>query len=510
MKRSRTSRGSSRPAPQWRLWIAVGLIAVGLLSWALLGRTSDPARPAPTDSPEPLVARAPLLVISGEVVTPEGEPIPGATVYVLPKKYPGGERDKIPHEVSGPDGKWRLRVLQVHDCWIGAMAPGRKIAWLDGTLVDSQARLVHVLEPAQGRRIVVRTAEGEPVPNCGIELIPWPLLQHYELPAPGFREPGSWLVSDEHGLAIAHLATPGPALLRPAPEGRCAHPEVGWLAGDAAELHFEVVPACTLDLCFTDPQQEQPLDGAVSLWLRSRQAPHRPRTSTLSLLNGVGCVERSVRPGHYDVLVEAEGRTPLVVSNVDLSEPGSTRSITSALEPASAFGSVSLTLPQVMPRGLLCYARAIDGALAVAGWRPVPVQGNATTTLRLDLAPGSYDLLVAHPAERLCAVLRVVGIEPGGSVTLPLVLAPGAHVHLQALPGIALELRRLEVEGRALGALPLYGLGTSGRLRLEDELVDLTADTGGKDVFLGPYPDGEIVLRAHGWGGQTRQYAIAR
>ncbi len=439
-----------------------------------------------------------------------GRPVAGATVYVLPKRLPGGSREDFPHRVTDAQGRWQLRVRQVHECWIGAQAHAHKIAWLDGTQVDPNARMVHVLEPAQPRRVTVTDPLGRPLSGVGVELIPWPLAQHHELPAPGRREPGSWVVTDARGEATVYLATPGPALVRPAPEGRTAEPEVGWLAPEADALAFRADLACTLALCLEDAERLEPLSGLATLWLRPHEPGRLARAATVSVSAGLGCVERTLPAGTYDLLAEVEGREPLLVAGLDLAAPGSVREVRALVARAPEPGRLLLELSDAPARGLFFFARARGGPRALLGWRAVTPADPGAAPLSFRLAPGRYDLLAAAPALGRCGLLHDVAVEAGRATPHALALAPGARVEVATLADAVRALRRFEVEAEGLGPLPAYGLAPGSLARKDAELVDLAADAGGRDAWLGPFPADRVRVRAVRWHGPPADFEVGR
>jgi hypothetical protein len=414
--------------------------------------------------------------------------------------------------VTREDGTWSLRVREVKECWVGALAPGRRAAWLDGTSLDPAADLVHTLPSSPTLWVRVVREDGTPHPECALEVVPWPQLQHYELPAPGFREGPSWAVTDADGRAPLQFATEGPVLVRPQPEGYVATPETGWVTAEADAFEFRLLRACTLDLCVEEGERGTAPTVPLTIEFHPRPRGAPVTSATLLLEQGMGCVRDRIRPGRYDLLVHGPGFEPSLALDVAFDAPGTAREVTVTL----ARGREPVWLRVAADPGapapgdaVLVFGRALEGPLSTLGWRPLATR-RTSGALEVEASPGRWDLLLASPPARRVALASGVEVSPEGAGAVEARWERGVRVDFAETAQRPGDLRRIRVESDALGALPVYGLGTSRRPRLEDELVNLLGDPAGGGATLGPYPGESVRLRLERWGGDPLVREVGR
>ena len=157
---------------------ALALASAGLFA-AGFGRTADDPRPAMKPAARAEVAaqegRKPgeLIEVRGIVVAPDGKPVAGATVRA-------SIREPAPETMSGPDGRFLLRVpprdqSRVYGddhLAVVASAPGFGLGWIKkafepGPAGESTIRLVEEGPPIEGKIIDL---EGRPVAGARVKV----------------------------------------------------------------------------------------------------------------------------------------------------------------------------------------------------------------------------------------------------------------------------------------------------------------------------------------------------
>lgn len=509
------------------IWIGVSLLATAGIAWALLGRDATaPGRGPATgaNAPEdgtgttPLPRRRPKIRIAGEVVDEAGVPVKGATVYVLDKKRPGADRDKIDHEVSDASGRWQLRTRTTVGMWIGAVARGYRTALLDGDGVDASKKIVHVLERSPALTVTVVDGAGEPVGQAGVQLSPWPPGGTYFCPGPLCRQGEQWAVTDVQGRCTFRQDVAAPVLVRAVLDGFHAEPGAAWMPDCTGETRITVRPNASFHLTLaTQGKPPAPAGRLVTLEFLDPETGDLRAAFTETLRDdGSVRLERALMPGTYHVAVAVPGSPAVLVHGVVVGAAGDgpTRAQAEVPPPAGAAlgrlvvrleGNTATRRIKGRRRAPLSFLLRTDGPWRTIGWQPgAPERFDASRQrLEFELRPGTYRLLVADVLTGRAAQEGAVVVKGGEDAELTLTMALGQYGALPAAETDGVYVRRLEARDSD-GALPLFGSSRDGRQRFSRGIDLIARKVRGEDVVIGPYPLDEFELVLHHSDGSKK------
>lgn len=111
------------------------------------------------------------LELRGVVVDESGEPIPRATVFVLPKEIddvPLGGLAETPHVETDEEGRWKLTRSSAAPYWLGAMAWDYLPAHLDGDVIDPGVDQKFALKRSEPLVLEIQDAEGQPAEGATV------------------------------------------------------------------------------------------------------------------------------------------------------------------------------------------------------------------------------------------------------------------------------------------------------------------------------------------------------
>jgi len=487
-------------------------------------KRSSTASP-PEQSPRPSQRRRGVR-IAGHVQEPNGRPVKGATVFVLPKEKRGAERDDLRHEVTGADGRWALWARKTVGCWIGVVAPGYRNAYLDGDTVDAAVQMFLVVKRAPPLEIQLRDADGNPLPNQGVELDPWPPADFYFLPGPEARQGEQWAVTDERGVARFRLGTPGPVRITPQLEGLHTHPASTWLAGARGKVTIDVHESTTLEVALTEAQGDgdgasagAPIAGVVTVDLFDTDSGQELASYTeMTDAPGVLRIERALAPGRYDVHISSPGYRTRILRDQEVPEHPEQARLQATLLPAQEAGLLRVRLEGLgrtesargRRRAPLTYLLRDEDGWRRLGWQPgAPEEWNrGERMLTYALPPGTYHLLVADVLTGRAALVRGLEITAGGHTDRELKLLPGIQPTLPALGVDGRHARTLRVGTSAWPSLPVYGSTPTARARMGNFLDCISRQDCGESVRLGPYPAAEITLEVVDWSDAVQTHTL--
>lgn len=513
------------------IWIAVTALAVaGIVAvfWNRSARENKIPEPKTPGIERPGVKmpkelqRPTKLKIAGEVLDEAGMPVKGATVYVLDKKRPGADRDKIDHEVSDANGRWQLRTRKTVGCWIGVVAPGYRTALLDGDGVDPTKKIIHVVTRSPALEVTVVDEDGKPVPEAGLQLAPWPPGGTYFCPGPLCRQGEQWAVTDEDGRCTFRQDVAAPVVITPFRDGWHGHPGSIWLPDASGTAKIVLHPNASLELTLTS--EGAPLDTQDLITLEfldgTRGTTAFAFTESLAR-EGLLRLERTVVPGTYDVAVSVPGRPPVVLRGVVIPDEGDRTARLSAeipTERAKAAGTLVVVLEGNKPnrpikgrrRAPLSFLQRIDEGALLSGWQPGAPERFEAARQRLvyELKPGTYRLLVADVLTGRAAQEAAIEVEPGKQTKLTLPMALGQYGKVPAVQDGEIYVRALEAREVGGGGLPVFGSSRNGRQRFSRGIDLIARKVRGEDVVIGPYPldEFEVVLRRSDGSTKTAAY----
>ncbi len=511
-----------------RPFVYAALLIGAVIGLVLLAQPHKPkkkrgSRPS-ARSVQPRVPKRPKQALRGTVrQKADGSAIAGATVFVLPKKKQGGERDKLPHEVTDAQGRWTLRARAIDESWIGVIAKGYRHAWLDGSSVDLTEPLVHEMQRAQP--LVVRVVDeetGAPIGKKGVQLQPWPPRTTYFLPGPRARQGEQWKVTDEEtGGAVFRVGDNGPVTLTAHVEGCHCVSGVTWVGEPIGTVTLRMRTSRSLHLKLTRAEDGAPLRSLVSVDL------HRP-SGGLALsytdtpdADGVVRIERGIRPATYNVHVYGEGRASVVLPALALDGAAEPALASARLAPAPAPATLRLAMGKTVAtrgpggrrrRAPLVFLFRPAEIWRSHGWEPgAPESWDAARgRLELILPPDRYHVLIADVLSRRATLLRNVELPAGKTLDVDAPLRLGLHTSVNPLIAANGKTREVGVAGVGVGRLPVYGITSDGRIRVSSSEEVLGRVDEGLGVYVGPYPFELITLRVTGWDGKSVTHDVER
>ena len=409
--------------------------------------------------------RPPIVVLTGSVRNERG-PVRNATVFLLDKKAYGGDRNRLPHVVTGADGRFRLRTRKTEKRWIGVVHERHMHAHQDLDSVDTKASIDFVLQPA--RRIVATVIDenDEPVANQLVQLTPWPPIDMYELPDPKHRQGEHTAISDARGRATFWVGSPGPVTLRPELDGYFPEPHEVALTADESVAVIKARAGIAFPV---QVSEDGPLD--VSLFCG---APDYVLHSVHATRARGGKIEGRWPPGAFGVLLTSRtGGTCWLDAKALADGSGPVQ--------VPPMGSARFD-PPLPPDAIVYVGRTEQGA----PWARVGSDGSG----RWALCQGRFALMAFRPKPGLCAVRAVEVVQ---TTTAAVDWQPGQWINLKD-HAISPDARRLRVVHEVHGALPLIGR-TKKRVRTGFELLHIHLGRPDAVVELGPYPAGKITIR---------------
>lgn len=513
-RRPRRERAPQHP-PKGRLpLLLLSVAAVGAIVWiTVFGASgSTPAKDpkaAPSRgkrTPRPAARRKPTVRLVGHVQRKDGAPVRGATVFVLPKKRLGSDRDGVDHEVTNAEGRWSLRTRTTVDCWIGVVAPGCRTAWLDGDTVDPSVQMFLIVEPASKITVTLVDGEGKPLAGQGVMVNPWPDSgAFYYLPGPKARLKEQYRVTNRRGEAVFSRGDDGPVTVTPDAPGWHAENGPVWLPDTTGDVRLTMRPMASLELRVRDAQTGAPISGLLTVEFFDPTQGTRHASFTESTQEpGILRLERSVPPGRYGLLVQREESEPWMRGAWVIPSAEGTHTLDVPLRAAQAKGTLQLTLAgnaAALPAGTrrrapLTYVRRTDGRWNVRGWQPgAPELTDARhRSLTFVLEPGRYDVLIADVLSGRAALESGIEIKSGARQTVEVGMQPGQRGKLPALWKQGQIARRLIVTSASGARLPVFGATPGARVRAGRTLDVIGRAMAGSTIFLGPYPVDEFTL----------------
>lgn len=466
--------------------------------------------------------RRPQIELAGEVLDEDGLPVMGATVYVLDKKKPGADRDKVDHEVTGPAGRWRLQTRKTVGTWIGVVAPGYRTALLDGDGVDPTKKIIHVITRSPALTVRVVDAEGKPVPSVGVQLEPWPPGGTYFCPGPLCRQGDQWAQTDGAGRCVLRQDVAAPVLVTPFIEGYHGRPASVWLPDAAGETTLVLHRNASLELALTAEGAPFVTDELVTLELLDGDTGAVVNAFTQPL-DGPGRLRLAnvLVPGTYHVKVAVPGRRPFLLRDVVVpeAEAGPGR-VAGAVPPAAAAdpgrlivrleGNTAARAPRGRRRAPLSFVQRLDGPWKGLGWQAGAPErfDRARQRLEFELQPGTYRLLVADVLTGRAAQEREVVVQAGEAAEVVLSMQLGQFGRLPAMQDGSVYVRALTTRELSGAALPVYGSSRDGRQRFSRGVDLIARKVRGEDVVVGPYPldEFELVMRRSDGSTKTALY----
>ena len=508
------------------IWIGVTALAAAGIVWVLA--THEPSRPGAGagDPPGgrkgavtvPVRPRAPEVRIAGEVLDEAGLPIKGATVYVLDKKRPGADRDKVDHEVTDASGRWRLQTRTTVDTWIGAVAPGYRTGLIDGDGVDASKQIVHVLVRSPALTVTVVDRAGEPLAQAGVQLAPWPPGGTYFCPGPLCRQGEQWAVTDAQGRCTFRQDVAAPVLVSAFLDGYHAHPGSAWLPDAVGETRLAMHPNASFHLALTSGGA--PLETADLVTVSFFDATNGNGAAAFTeavRAGGLVRLERSLVPGTYHVTVDVPGHPGALARDVLVAEGSAAPSrATIDVPPAAGSGRGRLDVRlegnttdrrlKGRRRAPLSFLQRTDGAWKTLGWRAgAPERFDASRQrLAYELKPGTYRLLVADVLTGRAAQEREIVVQADATAEVTLKMALGQYGALPAAQADGTYVRSLDAREAGGGRLPVFGSSRDGRQRFSRGIDLIARKVRGEDVVIGPYPLDEFELVLHRSDGTTQ------
>ncbi len=475
-------------------------------------------RPAPAEGAErsPTGRTASLLEgylrVCGTVRDGEGNPIPGALVYLLPKGFRGahGSTD-VPTAGTGKDGRYRLLTKRLRGCWLGAIADGYFPAFVDSD--DVRPELPADFTLREGSSILVRVRGGE---TSGVatraEILSSPEKHGlWTLPGPGYRRSVCIFrpVPDD-GRLVIRVGSTDPVEVRVYRNGWFCVPPVVKLSCPEGKVEFTLYRSCGIRVRVTDAVTGDPIDG----WVRMDVLDPRSGKEINGILfrNSFGEGELADRlpPGSYEIRVSSRGYRTWIERGFELVDPGKRHDLAVALRPDDRLVRLRLHAtvegrPARGVRSILRWSRRTGG-------NPPAGETAAVSDYSWDGDAAVLELLV-DPSRRASFMVW----DSGGRTAL---VAAGS-----ATPG-AVVSREVSLEEGLVIPVPRLKNGTGGTLvslvlRTDGgERVPLVRKHGGSleiyrnaadlpgEVLLGPYPldhlvsealyeDGSLVREAH-------------
>ena len=419
----------------------------------------------------------PALELEGRVVTPNGQPAPGAEVRLLGA---GGEaalvaiRDRF---TSDERGAFRAAAPE------GSVLEARLAGWAPGrALVDTLAlvngrvtiELGHAVDraPLPRARIRGRVVErgGGPVPGA---LVIATRSRAFGLGATsaaqavsasdGRFELPELPAGDYRLLARAEAHAPGVARAT---------------AGSADEVEIELQAGGRLRGCVRDASGGGPVAPFTVLVFARRNALWVEAERSLSVIDPSGCYALDdLRPGASAVVFSAPGHAPSAELAIDIPVPPADAVLDAALE---AGGTLTGVVRDDASGAALAGARlGVEGSLSAAA-STFPVLSEAVTgpdgTFVLGGLPRRFSVQAAA-ADHHARVMGGLGVEPGRS-------AGPIEIRLRPLaPG---EEPRTDLAG--------IGVGLAAR---DDGLVVTHVVPGGGAADAGLAP-GDVILAVNG------------
>jgi hypothetical protein len=491
--------------------LLLSVAAVGAIVWIAVFGASGGAQPKrlPEAAPRkqaPVARRKPKLRLVGHVQRKDGTPVRGATVFVLPKKRLGSDRDGADHEVTDVAGRWSLRTRTTVDCWIGVVAPGCRTAWLDGDTVDPSVQMFLIVEPAARITVTLEDADGKPLAGQGVMVNPWPDSgAFYYLPGPKARLKEQYRVTNRRGEAVFSRGDDGPVIVTPDAPGWHAEAGPVWLPDTTGTVRFTMRPMASVELRLEDAMTGAPLAGLVTVEFFDPQQGTRHAAFTQATQEpGILRMPRSLPPGRYGVLVSRERNEPWLRDVWVIPSAAEVHSLVVPLRAAQPKGTLRLLLEgndAALPAGArrrapLTYVRRTDGAWAARGWQPgtPELSSERHRALTFVLEPGRYDVLVADVLSGRAALETNVQVASGATRKLEVGMLPGQRGKLPPLEQQGRFARRLIVTDASGERLPVFGATPGARVRAGRALDVIGRALGGATIFLGPYPVDEFTL----------------
>ena len=504
------------PRMHRRLLLGGILLLAGTLGVLLVGglfqheprapRKADPRPRRRTTQPKTPGPKRTLVLIEGVVRETDGLPLSGATVYVLPKKRPGGDRDDVPHEVTDARGAWDLHIRGLKETWVGVVAPGYRTIWLDGDGLDPGHPIEMALERAPALEVTVRRADGSPVAEKGVQLEAWPPGGTYWCPGPQCRRGEQWGVTDEQGTCTFRVAVPGPVTLTAYVENHESTPRKLWLPDATGRVEIVVRPNATLGLDFRPSAAFGDTDDLVTTEFFEAGTGRRAFAFTEAMQRpGTLDLERALRPGTYDLRVSMPGWADVLLPQVTvpIAAPAARLEIAMAAAPEPARVALLLEGNQATrPRGTrlrapLVYVLREEEPWVRLGWQLAAPEAwePARARIALQLAAGTWRVMVSDVLTGRAASTERLALTSGASQDVPLPMHPGQVADVPPVHQGSVYVVDLEARGPGGERLPIFGSNRDGSLRYR-EAVDLLAQKlVGADVVLGPYPMDEFTMR---------------
>ncbi len=461
----------------------------------------------------------------GVVVDAAGQPLAGATVFVVPKigRARGAEPEDPPHQTTGADGTWDLgrRVLAGH--WVGAVAKGHLPAYVDGDAPGASSLRLEMRDgPLLGVRVV--NADGS-APEFGsrIEVV---AAHGVAWPRPG----EAWNVEQEFELApgTSYVSVPSSSTSPVRIEVGYDHlwwnvdPENMVVDPPQDPVVFTLSRSGVIVFHVSDASTHDPLPRGFSYALLHPDGRLLWGGST-ALAGGELRLNLGIRPGVYSARVWAMGYHVRETGPIFVPAPGDEARVEVSLEPDETLGTLRVRIPVLaeLPRRKLAMEAGTYAAPASFLFRrPAALASEGERTFGTpstwgDLAgkmeresdteyvfryvpPGEVTLFVCEVVSGRSAIVPSVQIPRGGSDSVNVSLEPGVFVDVdRALPAEG-ACRAFHVRHPAGGELGIWRLGTTTSWSEDPGTVP---DRGER---LGPYPGPWVEVEVERDDGSSR------
>jgi hypothetical protein len=482
-------------------------------------RAQAPARteppPVSPNLPERLV---PAHTAHGQVTDEDGAPIPGASVFTLPKGMPGyrnapSGKQAVPIAETDAGGRWRLAVSDVPGSWVVVIADGYETAHRD--LPERPGNEVRIrLKRSKGIEVVVEGSNGPP-PE-GTRVSARSIGDPFALPGPGsprrFYEAAN--VDPTIGAATLHPPLDGSVEIRASRYGFYAVPEREVLTAHQPRVTFRLLPSCILKIHVKDSATGEPLDQGFRFSVL--QGGDAVQGGATTLPGGEFRVADRLRPGRHTVIVSSDGYLDSEHPNVVFRQAGEETTVNATLKRDPTLGHLRVRVPALadlpmvrhplggepQPAPAFFLLRRVAPSAGAWDLAPAVHREDATTYRFSNLPSGEVDVLVGNRPSKLVAVVRSVTVPAGNTNIVTAELAEGGMLDLTGLLPAESDFKVVGMKNEHGVTLPVYAAGAGWMS------VYGPGDAIDTSRTLGPYPAGATSLEVLTGKGRKKTYPL--